>query len=163
MEPDPIRQVLEDMREQRMSLCQSLNQYVFCHRAICEGAIDLAEQIFGPTGYSFVPSGPSSISPNAMDVEHPFFSSASSARPASSAQSSYGAAGSMSLFHPHAKRAASKSPEEVERVLAFDSDSSDSGGYPSPRLGELPRKPSFKRQMTRRGEVNSGAASPGLR
>lgn len=42
---EPIRQVLEDMREQRMSLCQSLRQYVFVHRAIIEGALDiLAEE-----------------------------------------------------------------------------------------------------------------------
>ncbi|OSX68094.1 hypothetical protein POSPLADRAFT_1108046, partial [Postia placenta MAD-698-R-SB12] len=32
----PIRRVIEDMREQRMSLCQSLRQYVFVHRAIIE-------------------------------------------------------------------------------------------------------------------------------
>ena len=30
---EPIRRVIEDMREQRMSLCQSLQQYVFVHRA----------------------------------------------------------------------------------------------------------------------------------
>jgi tyrosine-protein phosphatase 2/3 len=41
---DPIQQVLEDMREQRMSLCQSLRQYVFVHNAIVEGAIDVVDQ-----------------------------------------------------------------------------------------------------------------------
>lgn len=41
---EPIRQILEDMREQRMSLCQSLRQYVFVHNAIVEGAIMILDQ-----------------------------------------------------------------------------------------------------------------------
>lgn len=41
---DPIRTVVEDIREQRMSLCQSLRQYVFVHRAIIEGALRLVDQ-----------------------------------------------------------------------------------------------------------------------
>lgn len=41
---DPIQEVLEDMREQRMSLCQSLRQYVFVHRAIIEGALQIVEE-----------------------------------------------------------------------------------------------------------------------
>ena len=36
---DPILAVVQDMREQRMSLCQSLRQYVFVHAAIIEGAL----------------------------------------------------------------------------------------------------------------------------
>jgi len=36
--------MLEDMREQRMSLCQSLRQYVFVHRAIVEGALDIVDE-----------------------------------------------------------------------------------------------------------------------
>jgi len=42
---EPIRQVLEDMREQRMSLCQSLRQYVFVHLAILEGALAIVDQL----------------------------------------------------------------------------------------------------------------------
>lgn len=42
---EPIRQVLEDMREQRMSLCQSLRQYVFVHLAILEGALSIVDQL----------------------------------------------------------------------------------------------------------------------
>lgn len=42
--PEPIREVLEDMREQRMSLCQSLRQYVFAHRAILMGALELVDE-----------------------------------------------------------------------------------------------------------------------
>ncbi|KAF7797795.1 hypothetical protein EIP86_008999 [Pleurotus ostreatoroseus] len=40
---EPIRSVIEDMREQRMSLCQSLRQYVFVHRAIIEGALMIVD------------------------------------------------------------------------------------------------------------------------
>ncbi|KIY45293.1 hypothetical protein FISHEDRAFT_28133, partial [Fistulina hepatica ATCC 64428] len=36
---DPILEVIQDMREQRMSLCQSLRQYVFVHAAVIEGAL----------------------------------------------------------------------------------------------------------------------------
>ncbi|KAG8961398.1 hypothetical protein FRC03_005410 [Tulasnella sp. 419] len=41
---EPVRQVLEDMREQRMSMCQSLRQYVFVHRVIVEGALALVDE-----------------------------------------------------------------------------------------------------------------------
>jgi len=41
---EPIREVLEDMREQRMSLCQSLRQYVFAHRVILEGALEIVDE-----------------------------------------------------------------------------------------------------------------------
>ena len=41
---EPIRRVIEDMREQRMSLCQSLRQYVFVHRAIIEGALVIVDE-----------------------------------------------------------------------------------------------------------------------
>ena len=41
---EPIRRILEDMREQRMSLCQSLRQYVFVHRAIIEGSLKIVDE-----------------------------------------------------------------------------------------------------------------------
>ncbi|KAI0770943.1 hypothetical protein BD413DRAFT_613474 [Trametes elegans] len=41
---EPIKRVIEDMREQRMSLCQSLRQYVFVHRAIIEGALMIVDE-----------------------------------------------------------------------------------------------------------------------
>ena len=41
---EPIRRILEDMREQRMSLCQSLRQYVFVHRAIVEGSLMIVDE-----------------------------------------------------------------------------------------------------------------------
>jgi hypothetical protein len=41
---EPIHRVIEDMREQRMSLCQSLRQYVFVHRAVIEGVLMLIDE-----------------------------------------------------------------------------------------------------------------------
>ncbi|KAJ6501466.1 hypothetical protein C8R47DRAFT_970018 [Mycena vitilis] len=41
---DPIWEVVQDMREQRMSLCQSLRQYVFVHAAIIEGALLVVDE-----------------------------------------------------------------------------------------------------------------------
>ncbi|EJT98867.1 hypothetical protein DACRYDRAFT_96213 [Dacryopinax primogenitus] len=184
MHPDPIQQVLEDMREQRMSLCQSLTQYVFCHRAICEGAIGIAREVFGedwpgdldahadvdgPT-----PASPSILSPNAMELDSPEFNFSHAHTPMALANPN---------LHMHAKRAASKSPEQVERLLSLspgmDVSLSPSGspcpaapamlqnGVPTPTPGMglvhesmMSRKPSVKRQMTRRGDVACGAASP---
>ena len=66
---EPLRQILEDMREQRMSLCQSLRQYVFVHNAIIEGALIVAEEeqkrlgkeireVFDPDSPSPLPTEP---------------------------------------------------------------------------------------------------------
>lgn len=41
---DPIWEVVQDMREQRMSLCQSLRQYVFVHAAVIEGALMIVDE-----------------------------------------------------------------------------------------------------------------------
>ena len=41
---DPVWKVVQDMREQRMSLCQSLRQYVFVHAAIIEGALMVVDE-----------------------------------------------------------------------------------------------------------------------
>ncbi|KAF5311770.1 hypothetical protein D9619_003110 [Psilocybe cf. subviscida] len=41
---DPVLEVVQDMREQRMSLCQSLRQYVFVHAAIIEGALMVVDE-----------------------------------------------------------------------------------------------------------------------
>ncbi|KAJ3807015.1 hypothetical protein F5876DRAFT_48914 [Lentinula aff. lateritia] len=41
---EPLLEVLQDMREQRMSLCQSLRQYVFVHAAVIEGALMIVDE-----------------------------------------------------------------------------------------------------------------------
>ncbi|KAG2370313.1 hypothetical protein BDR07DRAFT_1386987 [Suillus spraguei] len=41
---NPIWTVVQDMREQRMSLCQSLRQYVFVHAAVIEGALLMVDE-----------------------------------------------------------------------------------------------------------------------
>lgn len=41
---DPVREILEDMRQQRMSLCQSLRQYVFVHSAVIEGSLQILDE-----------------------------------------------------------------------------------------------------------------------
>lgn len=40
----PVHAVVDDMREQRMSLCQTLRQYVFVHMAILEGALEIVDE-----------------------------------------------------------------------------------------------------------------------
>ncbi|KAH0838656.1 hypothetical protein J3R83DRAFT_6981 [Lanmaoa asiatica] len=49
---EPICMVIQDMREQRMSLCQSLRQYVFVHAAIIEGALRIVDEERELWGYS---------------------------------------------------------------------------------------------------------------
>jgi hypothetical protein len=41
---NPIWTIVQDMREQRMSLCQSLRQYVFVHAAVIEGALMIVDE-----------------------------------------------------------------------------------------------------------------------
>lgn len=41
---NPIWTIVQDMREQRMSLCQSLRQYVFVHAAVIEGALMMVDE-----------------------------------------------------------------------------------------------------------------------
>lgn len=41
---EPICTVIQDMREQRMSLCQSLRQYVFVHAAVVEGVLRIVDE-----------------------------------------------------------------------------------------------------------------------
>ncbi|KAJ7630392.1 hypothetical protein FB45DRAFT_1027618 [Roridomyces roridus] len=52
---DPIWEVLQDMREQRMSLCQSLRQYVFVHAAIVEGALMVVDEERARAGVTWRP------------------------------------------------------------------------------------------------------------
>ena len=49
---EPICTIIQDMREQRMSLCQSLRQYVFVHAAVIEGALRIVDEERELWGYS---------------------------------------------------------------------------------------------------------------
>ncbi|KAJ6519259.1 hypothetical protein C8R45DRAFT_809267 [Mycena sanguinolenta] len=53
---DPIWEVVQDMREQRMSLCQSFRQYVFVHAAIIEGALMVADEERARAGVTWRPT-----------------------------------------------------------------------------------------------------------
>ncbi|KAK7064747.1 hypothetical protein R3P38DRAFT_57069 [Favolaschia claudopus] len=53
---DPIWEVVQDMREQRMSLCQSLRQYVFVHAAIIEGSLLVVDEERARAGITWRPS-----------------------------------------------------------------------------------------------------------
>jgi protein-tyrosine phosphatase len=60
---EPVWQVIHDMREQRMSLCQSLRQYVFVHAALIEGALMIVDEERGVSEKgSTLGSGSSTIS-----------------------------------------------------------------------------------------------------
>ncbi|KAF7784514.1 hypothetical protein Agabi119p4_679 [Agaricus bisporus var. burnettii] len=41
---EPIYDIVQDMREQRMSLCQSLRQYIYVHAVILEGALMIVDE-----------------------------------------------------------------------------------------------------------------------
>ncbi|KZW02129.1 hypothetical protein EXIGLDRAFT_744852 [Exidia glandulosa HHB12029] len=58
---EPIRELLEDMRQQRMSLCQTLRQYIFVHRAIIEGALALVDERRAAAEQSSSSKAPSSV------------------------------------------------------------------------------------------------------
>jgi len=58
---EPVCAVIQDMREQRMSLCQSLRQYVFVHAAIIEGALRIVDEERELWGYSGTSDEASSV------------------------------------------------------------------------------------------------------
>lgn len=41
---EPVQAILEDMRQQRMSLCQTLRQYVFAYRVVIQGILDMVDE-----------------------------------------------------------------------------------------------------------------------
>lgn len=69
---NPIWTVVQDMREQRMSLCQSLRQYVFVHAAVIEGALmimDEERELWGEcTGSEGSPELTPSRNPDNMEI-----------------------------------------------------------------------------------------------
>lgn len=62
---EPVCAVIQDMREQRMSLCQSLRQYVFVHAVVVEGALAVIDEERARAG-SLAPLNTMSLS----DDEH---------------------------------------------------------------------------------------------
>lgn len=69
---NPIWTVVQDMREQRMSLCQSLRQYVFVHAAVIEGALmimDEERELWGEcTGSEGSPESTPSRNPDNIEI-----------------------------------------------------------------------------------------------
>ncbi|KAI0063162.1 hypothetical protein BV25DRAFT_451974 [Artomyces pyxidatus] len=62
---EPIHRVIEDMREQRMSLCQSLRQYVFVHRAVIEGVLQMVDEERAMYGEAWMDVDPAAVAPEA--------------------------------------------------------------------------------------------------
>ncbi|KAH9486715.1 Receptor-type tyrosine-protein phosphatase V [Psilocybe cubensis] len=88
---DPIWEVVQDMREQRMSLCQSLRQYVFVHAAIIEGSLmvldeekEAAEGLIPPSRKTSKPATPTATSSSADVPQTPRSSTSASRSPKSS-------------------------------------------------------------------------------
>ncbi|KAH7905407.1 hypothetical protein BJ138DRAFT_1017757 [Hygrophoropsis aurantiaca] len=81
---DPIWTVVQDMREQRMSLCQSLRQYVFVHAAVIEGALQMVDEERELWGGNT----PSDESPEETEESDSASSSSGGQRPTSSSSSS---------------------------------------------------------------------------
>jgi hypothetical protein len=96
---EPIRRVVEDMREQRMSLCQSLRQYVFVHRTVIEGALQLVDEERKAYGDAWMD----------VDVE----SGASGGQSSSSSQAALGDAGILGASPGKGKRR--PSPTELPK------------------------------------------------
>jgi protein tyrosine phosphatase len=75
---EPVREVLDDMREQRMSLCQSLRQYVFVHRAIIEGALNLVDEAKAQRASSMQMRSPRTVDSSVSTTNETAWSSTSS-------------------------------------------------------------------------------------
>jgi hypothetical protein len=75
---EPIHRVIEDMREQRMSLCQSLRQYVFVHRAVIEGVLMFVDEERAICGKTWKDSDLEELS-KSISARFPIFSTQQSA------------------------------------------------------------------------------------
>ncbi|KAG1777340.1 hypothetical protein EV702DRAFT_969807, partial [Suillus placidus] len=70
---NPIWTIVQDMREQRMSLCQSLRQYVFVHAAVIEGAlmiVDEERELWGECGSEGSPESVSLFECHGSQMHH---------------------------------------------------------------------------------------------
>ncbi|KAF8973846.1 hypothetical protein BDZ97DRAFT_1777127, partial [Flammula alnicola] len=150
---EPIWEVVQDMREQRMSLCQSLRQYVFVHAAIIEGAlmvIDEENEIADGLRPRQQPSPPERLESSSTHSAH----SAVASPPSSND-------GSFSLSHKepfqsHSQsqsQSQSRSPSSSTTAL-HSNDAASRGASPTELLkknmeGEvmLSKRPSIKRKQ----------------
>jgi tyrosine-protein phosphatase 2/3 len=135
----PILEVVQDMREQRMSLCQTLRQYVFVHAAIIEGALMvLDDEKTIKNGLVIPVPRTTSYSVPTPDVRPSSFQSNSSHRTPSPSASSL-----QSVVQLHSSDTASPAPNKR-------------GASPTELLKEdkagevmLSKRPSMKRKQTK--------------
>ncbi|KIJ68847.1 hypothetical protein HYDPIDRAFT_37273 [Hydnomerulius pinastri MD-312] len=187
---DPIWMVVEDMREQRMSLCQSLRQYVFVHAAVIEGAlriVDEEREFWGDSGGSDDGSPPDidlhegERKPDDGEVQKAWFRSLKSAELAAMGQSQGGIRDRARSFPAVSYAAGTRSlgSSSQSSHLPPTTASSSSGASSSPSKGkrgpsptELPKedktgalslnkRPSTKQESHRDDGIQSAFDSGG--
>lgn len=145
---DPIWQVVQDMREQRMSLCQTLRQYVFVHAAVIEGALmilDDEKMIKDGLALDPVPRRTSDSEPTADICPPPFQSNSSHRSPSPSASSL-----------PHAVQSY---PSDTTSLNSNKRGASPTELLKEDKAGEvmLSKRPSMKRKQTTGDDVVTNA------
>jgi protein tyrosine phosphatase len=149
---EPIREVLEDMREQRMSLCQSLRQYVFAHRAIIEGALELVDELNPRHRHSYSSdSGPIPLSGGRNEMAWSSTSSISSISDLPPSSPSRGSTGRLSFGEYRSQRMLPSSPPQPRPLTG-----KRTGSPINLHLGDasVNKRPSLKRKH-RRSESQS--------
>lgn len=112
---NPIWTIVQDMREQRMSLCQSLRQYVFVHAAVIEGAlmiVDEERELWGECGSEGSPESTPSKNPDSMEI--PSIGRTRGSRDRTRSFPAVGSASGSQMYHTSSP-AVSSSPSKWKR------------------------------------------------